>query len=257
LKVYVHYEIAASSKDANATQMFQITDANQTVGSLIKDFVEEYNRKRGAEKDGRLDAMALCARTDSEVVVGAYDKVASKFKNNDDIWLVPIDIAIKEDNARIVEDASTNPIEASKRRAKDKSYYYWAVPSSGEMPAPREAPKQIRTREAKQEELLHFKTVTAYSFENTDDFVKVYVSLPGVGALPKDKVECDFDVRSFSLRIFDYNGFNHRLQVPKLSEEIKAGESSFKVMKDSVVVRLRKGREYHWYELHKTKGIGE
>jgi hypothetical protein len=27
---------AASTKDANATQMFQITDANQTVGSLIK-----------------------------------------------------------------------------------------------------------------------------------------------------------------------------------------------------------------------------
>jgi hypothetical protein len=60
-----------------------------------QEFVEEYNRKRGAEADARLDAMALCARTDSEVVVGAYDKVASKFKNNDDIWLVPIDIAIK------------------------------------------------------------------------------------------------------------------------------------------------------------------
>ncbi len=57
--------------------------------------MEEYNRKRGAETDTLLDAMALCARTDSEVVVGAYDKVASKFKNNDDIWLVPIDIAIK------------------------------------------------------------------------------------------------------------------------------------------------------------------
>lgn len=240
--------------------MFQITDANQTVGSLITQFVDEYNQKRGNAGDLRLDAMTLCARTDSEVVVGAYVKVASKFKNNDDIWLVPIDIAMKEDNSRIgVEGASVNPIEASKIRAKDKSYYYWSMPGNvaGEEPAPREAPKQIRTREAKQEELVHFKTVTAYSFENTDAFVKVYVTLPGVGALPKEKVECDFDVRSFSLRIFDYNGFNHRLQAPKLSEEIKPEESSFKVLKDTVVVRLRKGRDYHWYELHKTKGIGE
>lgn len=60
-----------------------------------QDFVEEYNRKRGNTGDQRLDAMTLCARTDSEVVVGAYDKVASKFKNNDDIWLVPIEIAMK------------------------------------------------------------------------------------------------------------------------------------------------------------------
>ena len=31
-----------------------------------------------------------------------------------------------------------------------------------------------------------------------------------------------------------------RLQAPKLSEEIKPEESSFKVLKDTVVVRLRK-----------------
>ena len=57
--------------------------------------MDEYNQKRGNAGDQRLEAMSLCARTDSEVVVGAYDKVASKFKNNEDIWLVPIEMAMK------------------------------------------------------------------------------------------------------------------------------------------------------------------
>ena len=57
--------------------------------------MEEYNLKRGVAGEQSLDAMTLCARTDSEVVVGAYDKVSAKFKNNDDIWLVPIEIAMK------------------------------------------------------------------------------------------------------------------------------------------------------------------
>jgi len=258
-KVYVHYEMEATSKDANATQMFQITDGNTTVGSLIKSFVDEYNRKRGGSGKS-LDAMTLCARTDSEIVVGAYDKVASKFKNNDDIWLVPIDVALKEDNSRIgIEDAEAlaNPIEASKRRARDKSYYYWAMPITPEAAAPREAPRQIRVREATEQERVHFKTIESYGFENADPYVKVYVTLPGVGSLPKDKFQCDFDVLSFSLRIFDYNGFNHRLQVPRLSNDIKPEESSFKVLEDTVVVRLRKGKDTHWFDLHKTRGIGE
>mmetsp|Transcript_9532 Transcript_9532/g.31900 ORF Transcript_9532/g.31900 Transcript_9532/m.31900 type:complete len:264 (-) Transcript_9532:1702-2493(-) len=262
MKVYAHYESAASSRqDPNATQVFQITDAGKTVGSLIEDFVRIYNEKHknNSEVEG-LDKYSLCARTDGQVVVPADAPIAKTFKNGDDIWIVTLEEAMKENNERIVVNSSEvkNAIELSKVKAKDKSYYYWSRKATDEAPAPVEAPKQIRTRAAKQEEIIHYKTISSYSFEDEDGWVKVYISMPKVGDLPESSVTADFDVRSCSIRIMNYNGFNHRLQVPKLSEEIIPEESNVRVKKDTVIVRLRKSKkDHHWYELHKTKGIGE
>jgi len=42
--------------------------------------------------------------------------------------------------------------------------------------------------------------------------------MPGVGALPKESFVSEFAARSFTVKVMDYNGFNHRLQVsPVLS----------------------------------------
>jgi len=82
--------------------------------------------------------------------------------------------------------------------------------------------------------------------------------MPGVQDLPAGSHEFECAERSMSLRVFGYQGFNHRLQVPKLSEEIDPARSSVKIKKDMVLVKLGKvKKDFHWYELHKTKGIGE
>merc|ERR1712146_210671 len=88
--------------------------------------------------------------------------------------------------------------------------------------------------------------------------VKVRCRLEGVGALPKEAVAGDFQPLSFSLKVHGYNGANWRLQVPRLSEEIIPDECSVRCTDNSVLVKLRKKKEDHfWFELHKTKGVGE
>lgn len=257
VKVYVHYESAvAERKDATATVKFDIEDADMSIGQLIEDFVVKYNSKHS---DTPLEVYTLCARTDSQKVVQPDVKVCKAVSNGDDLWIVPLAVAMKEDNSTIEEvPMDANAIDKSRLRARDKSYYYWAHKPTGEMPAPREAPKQIRRREATAEENMHFKTIAKYSFESEDGFVKVYITLPGVGQLPSEGIQFDCQTRSMSLRILNYQGFNHRLQVPKLSEDIIPEQSKFIVKKDMVIVKLCKvKKDFHWYELHKTKGIGE
>eukprot|EP00960_Hanusia_phi_P073593 768046-Hanusia_phi.AAC.2 len=152
---------ASSRQDPNATQVFQITDAEKTVGSLIEDFVRIYNEKHKNDSEVQgLDTYSLCARTDGQVVVPADAPVAKTFKNGDDIWIVTLEEAMKgwrltailssltaraENNEKIVVNSSDvkNAIELSKVKAKDKSYYYWSRKTTDEAPAPVEAPKQV------------------------------------------------------------------------------------------------------------------
>ena len=86
----------------------------------------------------------------------------------------------------------------------------------------------------------------------------MYITMPGIHDHPKDMFEFESTIRTVSFRVMGYNNFNHRLQVPKLSEDIEPSKSTFKIKKDMVVLKLAKvKKEHHWYELHKTKGIGE
>jgi hypothetical protein len=239
----------------------QITDANKTIGSLIEEFVELYNKKHlNTPEFESLNPHGMCARNDGQVVVPAEKPVSKAFKNGDDIWLVSLEEGFKENNAAVSAEnlENKNRIEASRIRAGDKSYYYWAQKPTNEAPAPLEAPKQIRKREAKEEEKLHFKTISSYSFEDDGGLVKVYISMPKIGDHDPAKIQSEFDVRTCCIKVMDYNGFNHRLQVPKLSEEIIPQECSVRARKDTLIVRLAKvKKDHHWYELHKTKGIGE
>ena len=115
-----------------------------------------------------------------------------------------------------------------------------------------------RKREATKDEKVQYQTIAKYAFDSEGGYVSVYITLPGIQELPASNFEFEAQERSMSLRIMGYKGFNHRLQVPKLSEFIDPKKSTFKVKKDMVLVKLCKiKKDFHWYELHKTKGIGE
>ena len=221
LKVYVHYEAAAASKDPTATSVCIVEDTGKSVGDVITEFVHGYNSKHlDSEGFVPLEASGLCARTDAQLVVPAEASVAKTFKNGDDVWVVALEEAMKENNevatveananaiqvrvCRVVcngcgvggggggggatnisifyieKEAGTEPkvenerheeirkepqskflenhtppppfsaLQRSQQGKKEKSYYYWAQKPTHEQPAPREAPKQIRTREARQ-----------------------------------------------------------------------------------------------------------
>jgi len=259
LKVYVHYEAAAASKDPTATSVLQIEDTAKSIGDIITEFAAGYNAKhQGSEGFTPLEPRTLCARTDAQLVVPCEASVAKTFKNGDDIWVVSLEEALKENNEVATVQENANAIQASQQSRKEKSYYYWAQKPTDEAPAPREAPKQIRTREARQEELENFKTIASYAFEDDGAWVKVYITMKDVGELPEAAVKSEFGDRCCSVKIFGYQGKDYRLQVPKLSEEILPDQCSVKKRKDSVLIKLaKKKKDHHWFELFKTKGIGE
>jgi len=89
------------------------------------------------------------------------DPLSTPPSQGDDLWVVPLEVALKEDNTPGACEGAANRIEASRGKARDKSYYYWAQnPVPDEAPAPREAPKQIRTRAAKTEEVASLLPLT-------------------------------------------------------------------------------------------------
>lgn len=105
-----------------------------------------YNAKHD---ENQLEVYSLCARDDSQAIVPADARISKTFSNGDDVWVVPLAVAAKEDNSTTAKSdlpSDANGIDRSNLRAKDKSYYYWAHKPAGELPAPREAPKQIRKR---------------------------------------------------------------------------------------------------------------
>ena len=88
--------------------------------------------------------------------------------------------------------------------------------------------------------------------------VKVHVPLAGAAALPAGAIECDFRERSFDLRV-THEGKRLRLHVPILGEEICPDKCSVKKRSSGklIVVLAKKDESKGWYELRKTKGVGD
>jgi len=93
--------------------------------------------------------------------------------------------------------------------------------------------------------------------------VTLYVSLPGVGALPKENVTCEFTNNSFDLIVdFGSTSAKHRLFRDNLFKDVQTDKCKYIVKKDKVVVKLSKikgeyGSYDSWTELTAKKKKSE
>ena len=88
-----------------------------------------------------------------------------------------------------------------------------------------------------------------YGFSSEGADVEVLLlDLPGVGALPRDAVSCDFTATSFDLRIRGLAGRNYRLRIPQLEKEIVPHDSRVVVGKSRVTLKLRKAQPWDWWD---------
>ena len=86
---------------------------------------------------------------------------------------------------------------------------------------------------------------------------QLHVPLAGAGALPQGAVVCTFRDRSFDLRVHTESKLL-RLHVPILLEEINQHCCAVKRLAGKLVVSLAKrDAAKTWWELRKTKGVGE
>lgn len=130
-----------------------------------------------------------------------------------------------------------------------------AVSSLSAAPTPLPRPLESKPRSASTE----FTTIANFSWDQTDEMVKVYVPVEGV---TKDMVTVDFTPNSFVLKVCGLEGKNYKCAVSPLSKPISVDASSFLVPKSHkrVVLKLQKASssgydERSWRELTENTKI--
>jgi len=84
------------------------------------------------------------------------------------------------------------------------------------------------------------KTITNYGWDQSDKFMKIYVTLNGIQKISVESVSCSFTDRSFKLSIVDFEGKDQTLGVTNLHANIVPGDCYHKVKTDMVLIMLKK-----------------
>ncbi|TRY98100.1 hypothetical protein DNTS_028464 [Danionella cerebrum] len=85
-----------------------------------------------------------------------------------------------------------------------------------------------------------------YGWDQSDKFVKIYITLNGVHTIPAENVETSFTERGFNVLVKDLNGKNHQMTVNNLLFPIITAESSKKIKTDMVLVMCKKKTTKKW-----------
>ncbi|XP_041368699.1 calcyclin-binding protein-like isoform X2 [Gigantopelta aegis] len=82
--------------------------------------------------------------------------------------------------------------------------------------------------------------ITNYAWDQSDKFMKLYVTLSGVQSIPGENVTSKFTEKSVELHIKNLNNKNYELYITKVCESIDASASYHKVKTDMVLLMLKK-----------------
>ncbi|XP_060628663.2 calcyclin-binding protein [Anolis sagrei] len=85
-----------------------------------------------------------------------------------------------------------------------------------------------------------------YAWDQSDKFVKIYITLSGVQHLPAENVQVCFTESSFDLLVKNLNHKNYTMTFNNLLKPISVENSSRKVKTDMVVILCRKKKEEKW-----------
>jgi hypothetical protein len=145
-------------------------------------------------------------------------------------------------------------IAASQAKMGENSYYYSvgknraAGSSSTVTPAVAVVKKDATVQEV---------TISTYSMLDDDANVKVHIPLAGASSLGAGAIECLFRPRAFDLRVL-HEGKRLRLHVPILLELVDPAKCAVKKKAGKLILVLAKAEpDKGWYELRKTKGVGD
>eukprot|EP00934_Nitzschia_sp_Nitz4_P000515 Nitzschia sp. Nitz4//scaffold2_size372955//325075//325887//NITZ4_000469-RA/size372955-processed-gene-0.455-mRNA-1//1//CDS//3329546916//515//frame0 len=98
-----------------------------------------------------------------------------------------------------------------------------------------------------------YSTIDRFAFDAggyNDKFVTLYISLPGVGEIPKEQITCEFSKDAFDLIVRDLRGQSYRLKKDHLEHDIVVDKSKYIVKADKIVVKLAKVKgEYGSFDL--------
>lgn len=88
--------------------------------------------------------------------------------------------------------------------------------------------------------------INNYGWDQSDKFVKIYITLKGVHSIAVENVNVTFTERSFVVLVNDLDGKNHQMTINNLLFPIDVQESCRKVKTDMVLVMCRKKTAKKW-----------
>lgn len=88
--------------------------------------------------------------------------------------------------------------------------------------------------------------ITNYGWDQSEKFVKIYLTLKGVHTIPSENVEVNFKQRSFSVLVKDLDGKNHQFAILNLLSPIDTNESCKKVKTDMLLIMCKKQTLKKW-----------
>jgi calcyclin binding protein len=91
--------------------------------------------------------------------------------------------------------------------------------------------------------ILPLIKLTTYAYDQSEKFLKLYVTVPGVEKIPSDRVTCKYTAKSLNLFVHDVQGKDYELVVQGLLFAIDPETSLFKIKKDTVLLMLKKQKE--------------
>lgn len=84
---------------------------------------------------------------------------------------------------------------------------------------------------------------------HNSQFVTLYVDLPGIGSIPKDKIKCEFTSTTVDLEVHDLKGKSYRMFRDNLDKDIDAAKCKYIVKSDKIIIKLAKCKgEYGSYD---------
>lgn len=117
-----------------------------------------------------------------------------------------------------------------------------------ELSAKRQQKEQQAKRDADPTSASRTYTVKInnYGWDQSEKFVKIYITLKGVHKIAAEKVEASFTERGFVVLVKDLDGKNHQMTINNLLLPINAQESCTKVKTDMVLVMCKKKAPQKW-----------
>lgn len=145
--------------------------------------------------------------------------------------------------AAVAEAEAAPPSADGAQRGSDTSVAGGGAGTAGELPAGAAADADMGGGAAVPTSTPSgsstFRAVSTFAFDQSDKYVSVYVTLPGVGKSGAT-VELNCTSNSFDLKVLGYEGANYRLVQGPLYKEIDPAKSKHKVKADRIVILLRK-----------------
>lgn len=82
--------------------------------------------------------------------------------------------------------------------------------------------------------------LTTYSWDQSDKFVTIYVTLEGAATYPAESVQVIFKPKGVLLTVDEASGKKRWFKIPNLCKDINTGDSTKKIKTDSIALKLKK-----------------